>query len=213
VINYSPVTGDPIGHPIKPQPKHCFLITQLGKNKPDLVNEIQKSINKCCQSIDYKTIDASTLTTGKDFLIKIWELIISVPICVIIIHKDTPVKTQANLYYELGIAQALGKETIVIKTPEATMPSDLIRTEYIEFNDLFNEKFNDFLKCTIRRSEYFAEMAENTENNPLLAIDYLKRAFLITGDNKYKNKVNDILKLEKFEGRAKSSIELLATKF
>jgi len=37
----------------------------------------------------------------------------SVPVCIVIIHEDTPVKTQANLYYELGVAQALGKETVI----------------------------------------------------------------------------------------------------
>jgi hypothetical protein len=44
-----------------------------------------------------------------------------------IIHEDTPIKTQANLYYELGVAQALGKETVIIKTPRAEMPSDFNR--------------------------------------------------------------------------------------
>lgn len=212
MIIYSPVTGDPIGHSVKSKPKHCFLITQLSENKPDLVKQIEKSIILCCKNAGYQTIDASTVITGKDFLLKIWETIISVPICVVVIHEDTPVKTQANLYYELGIAQALGKETIVVKTPKTTMPSDLIRTEYIEFNKKFNTKFDDFLKSTITRSEYFEEMANNTENNPLLAIDYLRRAYLITGNQKHKEKVKKILQLEKFDGRAKNSIELLAVK-
>jgi predicted nucleotide-binding protein len=83
-------------------------------------------------------------------------------------------QTQANLYYELGIAQALGKETIVIKTPEVTMPSDLARTEYIEFDIEFDKKFTDFLENIIERAEYFEEIAKNTENNPLQIFLVLK---------------------------------------
>ncbi|VVM18712.1 hypothetical protein BSPWISOXPB_3940 [uncultured Gammaproteobacteria bacterium] len=33
----------------------------------------------------------------------------------VIIHEDTPIKTQANLYYELGVAQALGKKLSLLK--------------------------------------------------------------------------------------------------
>jgi hypothetical protein len=58
------------------------------------------------------------------------------------------------------------------------MPSDLARTEYIEFDIEFDKKFTDFLENIIERAEYFEEIAKNTENNPLLAIDYLKRAYL-----------------------------------
>jgi hypothetical protein len=90
-----------------------------------------------CQSFEYKVIDASTERTGRDFLLKIWKIIESVPVCIVIIHEDTPIKTQANLYYELGVAQALGKETVIIKTPRAEMPSDFNRSEYIEFNNNF----------------------------------------------------------------------------
>jgi hypothetical protein len=102
MLYYSPLTGDPISHSIKSQPKHCFLITQLSKNRPSIIDKIHSSINKCCGILDYKTIDASSATTGKDFLLKIWDMIISVPVCIVIIHEDTPMQTQANLYYELG---------------------------------------------------------------------------------------------------------------
>jgi hypothetical protein len=36
-------------------------------------------------------------------------------------------------------------------------------------------------------------MANELEQNPLLAIDYLKRAYLITGEQKYKSKILDIV--------------------
>ena len=39
--------------------------------------------------------------------------------------------TQMNIYYKLGVAQALGKETLVVKSPGAKLPSDFVRTEYV----------------------------------------------------------------------------------
>jgi hypothetical protein len=33
-------------------------------------------------------------------------------------------------------------------------------------------------------------MAEKLQQDPLLAIDYLRRAFLLTGDNSYREKAN-----------------------
>lgn len=212
MIIYSPNDGDAITHSIKSRPKYCFLITQL-EATPKLVRDIQSSIKNCCQSFNYQVIDASTETTGRDFLLKIWKLIASVPICIMIIHEDTPVKTQANLYYELGVAQALGKETIIIKTPRAEIPSDFNRTEYIEFNEKFNEKFNNFLKTTQEQAEHYKELSEILEKDPILAMDYLKRAFLITDNKSYRLSVKKILKTINTDDRAKNSIENLAATF
>lgn len=119
MIIYNPLDGDVVGYSIKSRSRHCFLITQLGERTPVAVKSIHKSIKTCCQSIKYSMIDASTITTGKDFLLKIWKLIASVPICVVVLSEETPVSTQANIFYELGVAQALGKETIIIKTPKS----------------------------------------------------------------------------------------------
>jgi hypothetical protein len=213
VIIYSPIDGDVINNSIKFRPKHCFLITQLGKTKPALVADIQKSIKKCCQSFEYEVIDAGAETTGRDFLLKIWKLIESVPICVVIIHEDIPVKTQANLYYELGVAQALGKETIIIKTPKAEIPSDFNRTEYIEFNAEFEINFKKFLQATQRQAIHYEELSELLEKDPILAIDYLKRAFLITNNKNYQSYTKEILKTIDTGNRAKNSIEYFSAAF
>ena len=213
MIIYSPIDGDTINYLIKFRPKHCFLITQLGKTKPKLVSDIEQSIKDCCQSFEYKVIDASAERTGRDFLLKIWKIIESVPVCIVIIHEDTPIKTQANLYYELGVAQALGKETVIIKTPRAEMPSDFNRSEYIEFNNNFKEEFKKFLKATQVQADHYEELSELLEQEPILAIDYLKRAFLITGNKNYKSHAKKILKTINTDSRAKNSIEHFSAAF
>lgn len=213
MIIYNPIDGDAITHSTKFRSKHCFLITQLGQTTPKLVRDIKDSIKNCCQLFNYQVIDASTETTGRDFLLKIWKLIASVPICIMIIHEDTPIKTQANLYYELGVAQALGKETIIIKTPRAEIPSDFNRTEYIEFNKDFKIKFEKFLKGTQEQAEHYKELSEILEKDPILAMDYLKRAFLITGNKNYQLNAKKILKTINIDSRAKNSIENLVSTF
>ena len=50
-------------------------------------------------------------------------------------------------------------------------------------------------------------------SNPVLAIDYLKRAFLITGNEKLRKQAQLILKNAGLEKRAKNSVEMLAANF
>ncbi|AYQ56670.1 hypothetical protein [Bathymodiolus thermophilus thioautotrophic gill symbiont] len=213
MIIYSPIDGDAINNLIDFRPQHCFLITQLGGMIPTPVTDIQNAIKSHCLSFDYQTIDASEETTGRDFLLKIWKLIESVAICIVIIHRDTPVKTQANLYYELGVAQALGKETIIVKTPKTEIPSDFNRTEYIDFDSQFEAKFKRFLKSTQRQARHYEELSEYLEKDPILAIDYLKRAFLITGNTNYQSYAKEILETIDTDNRAKNSIEYFSAAF
>ena len=213
MIIYSPIDGDAINNSIKFRPKHCFLITQLGETTPTLAKDIQNSITDCCQSFGYQVIDASSETTGRDFLLKIWKLIESVAVCIVIIHEDTPIKTQANLYYELGVAQALGKETVIIKTPRSEIPSDFNRTEYIKFNENFEKKFKQFLEGLKKQAEHYEELSEILEKDPILAMDYLKRAFLITGNKNYQSYAKKILRTIDTDNRAKNSIEYFSAAF
>jgi len=36
------------------------------------------------------------------------------PLSIGILHEDIPESTQANIFYEIGVAQALGKETVTL---------------------------------------------------------------------------------------------------
>jgi len=100
-----------------------------------------------------------------------------------------------------------------VKIDRAIHPRDLVRDEYIEFGKNFNVEFSKFLDHVDEQAEYYETMAEQLENNPLLAIDYLKRAYLITGDAKLKRRAIALLKNAKLESRAKDSVEMLAVKF
>ena len=56
-------------------------------------------------------------------------------------------------------------------------------------------------------------IADQLERNPILAIDYLRRAFLISGDERFRDKVKIHLDSAKLGDRAKNSVELLAATF
>lgn len=49
--------------------------------------------------------------------------------------------------------------------------------------------------------------------DPVLAIDYYKRAYLIAGDSRLKSKVLDLMKTAGLEERAANSVEHIATSF
>jgi hypothetical protein len=193
VIIYSPMDGDALTSTIQSNPRHCFLMTRLGKPVPTGVNEIRRSITELCNKANYQVIDASSRVTGRDFLLKIWRLIASAPLSVGICHEDIPPKAQANIYYELGIAQALGKESIIVKSPGSETPSDFVRTEYIEFDARFSTNFNAYLQSLVEQANHYELVADQLDRNPILAIDYLKRAFLITGDKQLRKKAKKLL--------------------
>jgi hypothetical protein len=213
MIIYSPLDGDALMSSIPSNPRHCFLMTRLGKPIPDEVVKMHDSVKELCHKVGYEVIDASTRVTGRDFLLKIWRLIASAPLSVGICHEDIPTKTQANIYYELGIAQALGKETIIVKSAKAEIPSDFVRTEYIEFNKEFTRNFSKYLATLNEQAEHYELVADQLDRNPILAIDYLKRAFLITGDDRLRQKAHQILGEAGVEARAKNSVEQLAVSF
>ena len=109
--------------------------------------------------------------------------------------------------------QAYGKETIVIKTNDAEIPSDFIRTEYIAYNRSFTAKVEKFIKHLFYMSEHYRMMADQLEKNPLLFIDYLRRAYLLSGNEDLLLEARNVVKGLDLSGRAKNSVEMLHAAF
>jgi len=178
-----------------------------------MVNDIRQSVTKCCRGYEYQVIDAGSRVTGRDFLVKIWKMIASVPLAVGVVHEKIPAKTQANIYYELGVAQAMGKETVIVKSPDAEVPSDFIRTEYIPFDDEFEDRFDAYLVSILDQADYYEILGDQLDRDPILAINYYKRAYLIKGDENLKQKVSRLLETSGLEERAANSVEHIAASF
>lgn len=213
MIFYSPTDGDPHTGRIEYRPRTCFVMTKLGRPIPNKINRIRSHLNNIFVDYNISMIDANDIRTGKDFLLKIWHIILGVPLGIAIITNDMSHQTLANIFYEIGLMQAYGKETLIIKTGGTNVPSDFVRTEYIDFAAGFKKEVKKYLKKYLNLASDYEFMSELLEKNPLLAIDYLKRAWLITGENTYRQKASEIFQEAGIDGRAKNSVETLLVDF
>lgn len=213
MIFYRPTDGDPHTGRIEYRPRTCFVMTKLGRPIPKEINRIRSHLTKIFVDYNISLIDANDIRTGKDFLLKIWHILLGVPLGIAIISNDMSHQTLANIFYEIGLMQAYGKETLIIKTGGTNVPSDFVRTEYIDFAAGFKKEVKKYLKKYFNLAGDYEFMSELLEKNPLLAIDYLKRAWLITGENAYREKASEIFHGAAIEGRAKNSVEMLLVDF
>lgn len=193
------------------EPRACFLMTQLGQPIPDKVVEIRKALSIELKKRGIKEVDANSYIKGKDYLGKIWKQIMSVPMGMAIVSNEMKISTLSNVFYEIGVLNALGKDSIVIKTNDFKIPSDFIRTEYINFNEQFSENINKFFDQFFEMADHYDTMAESLENNPLLSIDYYRRAFLITGEEDYFRKAEKIFQNNEFDSQTKHFIKNFLT--
>ncbi|MFY0653967.1 MAG: hypothetical protein JXQ96_18140 [Cyclobacteriaceae bacterium] len=199
MIFYNPTQNDVVTNWINYNPRGVFVMTQLGGTRSDEVDTILDQQTRILSERDLSPLDANSQITGRDFHTKIWRLALSVPIGIAIVSESMNQTTIANIFYELGLMNALGKETLVIKTNGFSIPSDFVRTEYVNYSDDFNYKLNNFLDQTFEQAEYYGIMAENLDAKPLLSIDYLRRAYLITGDIIYKRRAQEYLQTNEFD--------------
>jgi hypothetical protein len=70
-----------------------------------------------------------------------------------------------------------------------------------------------YLRNVFKQGEWYEFVAGNIERNPLLSLDYLRRAFLISGDESIREKVTEICEGLALHERAKNSVESLLADF
>jgi hypothetical protein len=186
---------------------------QLGDAAPPIVTEIAGELKAALGIRGISMIDASSIVTGRDFLNKIWLLILSVPMGIAIIHEEMSAQTFANIYYEVGLMQAYGKETLVVKTRRAVVPSDFVRTEYVEHDGRFAKRIDQFLDTASDLADHYAQMGDELESNPLLTIDYLRRAYLLSGDETLRETGRRILEEARGRDLPQHSVERLLADF
>ena len=207
MIVYHPFEGDISSSPVIYEPKSCFIMTQLGDDVCKHVKRIRASVLRVLKKYKIKEIDANSTMTGGDYMTKIWKQVFSCPIGIAIISEDISPGTIGNIFYELELMDSYGKETLVIKTSKCDIPSDLKRTEYISADGRYSRKIESFIKNLLKRAEYYELVSEQIEEvDPVQAIDYLRRSYLITGNNKARNlaegifhkRINEIDRQSKF---------------
>jgi len=188
-------------------------MTRLKKPIPTEIEVIRNHLKDLLDNQGISEIDAGKRVTGRDLLMKIWGIIITVPMGIAIISENVSRTTLANIYYEIGLLQAYGKETLLIKTKKTKVPTNFVGTEFVTYDEEFEEHMDNFFQTLFELPEHYAKMAANLENDPLLSIDYLRRAYLISSDDSYRQKANDVFQTASLKGRAKNSIEMLLMSF
>lgn len=192
MLLYHPLDGDIYAKKIEYKPRTCFVMTKIGRPIPREIKNIRITLKKYLKIGGIKEIDADSSITGRDFLVKIWESIISVPLGIAIISSELSTETLENIFYEIGLFQALGKETLIIKTENSTIPSDFKRTEYIEYGSDFKTRINKYIKTFFQQADHYHTVADQLGSDPLIAIDYLKRAYLIDKKRHHKKEAREI---------------------
>lgn len=213
MIYYRPTDGNPLVAPLRFRPRTCFLMTQMGGPIPPVLPEIRAALRDVLKERSYSLIDADSSVTGRDILLKIWEFTITVPLGIAIIHEEMRPGTIANVFYEMGLMQAYGKETLVIKTRDAVIPSDFVRTEHVSYSADFKSRMRRFLASLDERADYYAKLAGQIERDPLLAIDFLRRAYLLTENGTHRDRAREHYDTAGLNGRANNSVEALLVSF
>jgi hypothetical protein len=213
VIYYRPLDGEVVGSPVKWRPRTAFVMQALGKPIPPEVVRVRKAVNAALTRAKFKCIDAKGSVTGRDLLLKVWEFTVSCPLGIAIIHEGVSPATLANIYYELGLMQAYGRETVVVKVGSPSPPSDFVRTEYIEAGKGLPRSLKAFLASVRQQADHYEFLAQQLANNPLLAIDYLRRSYLLTERRKLRVRAKEIFRSSGLESRAPISVERLLARF
>lgn len=135
-------------------------------------------------------LDAGASTGGKDFLERILGLIRGTGFTVAIFSHQTRPTAMANIALELGFAAMCGKPLMILKSAEAIAPSDLTRTDWIDYEPAEEDAFRAKIALAIDGVDELAGLEETVLEVALdaptmdcaVALERVTKAFLITAN-------------------------------
>jgi hypothetical protein len=144
--------------------------------------------------------DADASTGAKDFLERILGLIRGTGLTVAIFSEDTRGSAMANIALELGFASMCGKPLVIVKSKAAAAPSDLTRTDWVEFDPDDEIRFRRKLNQAIDEIEEVAQFTELLLDTALdapamdcaIAFERAAKAFLLTGEPRFIDAAEEI---------------------
>lgn len=214
---FSPLTEDILEGPFKPYPRGVFIMLQDNKGTPEVDREMDSVVCNTLKVHDFKPLKATTKRGTKDFLEKIVQIIRGCGFGVAIFSQYTAASSLANIFFEVGLCNMLGKPVILVKNKDSKSPSDFVRTEWVTYLSDKNKLESDFEK-SIQAMKDLADYFENLgdlafeaeERDYELAFERFKQSILITGNVEVKQKINRLL-LE-MDGVQKEKIGLEASR-
>lgn len=145
------------------------------------------------EEFNFSVIDADSSSGQKDFLERVLGLIRGTGFTVALFSEETRQTALANIALELGFAAMCGKPLVIIKSKDAEAPSDLTRTDYVEYDCEQQDRFRTKLEQAIEEVGTLAtfekdklEVALEAERmDCAIAFERIRKAFLLTGEQEY----------------------------
>jgi hypothetical protein len=149
------------------------------------------------------TIDASRTTGSKDYLERILGLIRGTGFTVAIFSHETRPTALANIALELGFAAMCGKPLVIVKSPDAIAPSDLKRTDWIDYEEgkpaLFSRNLGQALKEVETLSDFENDLLQTSleARSPdcAIALERANKGFLLSGNQHFVTAAERILEI------------------
>lgn len=197
---FSPLSDEAISHP--PQalfPKHAFIMRQIG-DPPGIDRLMTEATIRLLANRGFGFKDADASTGSKDFVERILGLIRGTAITIAIFSGETRPTALANIMLELGFAAMCGKPLMIVKSKDAAAPSDLARTDWINFDPTDIPEFDRKVGQAIDQIEKLAEFEEMILDLALeadsmdcaVALERALKCFLLIGNLRFIDKVDTI---------------------
>jgi hypothetical protein len=197
---FSPLSEETIDLPaLRLLPKRVFVMRQIGA-PPAIDAAMAALLTGSCAIRGLTTVDAGTSTGSKDYLERIIGLIRGTAATAAIFSHETRPTALANIALELGFAAMFGKPIMIVKSREAVAPSDLKRTDWIEFEDGKEAEFEEKVGLALDELDSIAEYQELLLDTSLeapemdcaVALERAIKAFLLSGEGRLLDKAEAI---------------------
>jgi hypothetical protein len=151
----------------------------------------------------FEAIDADGTTGSKDYLERILSLIRGTGFTVAIFSHETRASSMANIALELGFAAMCGKPLVIVKSPQAAAPSDLKRTDWIEYDETGPAPFRRKLRQAVDEIERLCNWEDDLLQASLdarspdcaVGLERANKGFLLSGDERFVTAAERILEI------------------
>jgi len=123
---------------------------------------IRQKLDEIFKFKDYYLVDAMSIRHTTDNYCKICELILSCAFGVALITEKTEEETLRNIYLEIGLMKAFGKEVLILTDNRCKIATDLVgkgSQRYSNYDEL-QQKVHEWLNILIKEQAHVRRMAE-----------------------------------------------------
>jgi len=116
----------------------------------EFTNIYNNHIYEVCKKLNFSCKRADDIFTPGMIINDIWNMIYAAKLIICDCTRKNP-----NVFYELGIAHTLGKQTIILTQNENDVPFDVRHLRYVKYTNsadelqIFDENLRKCIECTV----------------------------------------------------------------